>query len=95
MTVKELDELGCKVSLDYAYHGGETCKNSENASWLLNDQYWWTKSASTDVKRVWVVAPESVDGYVTDIEYPNSHGIRPKLVISKGAYTFYLATNNN
>ena len=85
ITVAELGDLGCTVPSDYAWgSGGWTCANSDNAEWLVNGQYWWTRSADPDDSNlVWYVNGDgglSSNGY-----FSGYYGVRPVITISKSA----------
>ena len=79
ITVTELGELGCTISADYSYVSGLTCANSANASWIVNGQYYWTRSASSN-NLVWSVFSS---GELGDIGCINRYGVRPVITISK------------
>ena len=82
ITLAELKTLGCTINDDYSYTSGLTCANSSNAEWLVNGQYWWTRSANTASSGgVWSVHP---DGYLYSTGYYNTfYGVRPVITISK------------
>ena len=82
ITLTELGNLGCIIGEDYSPNGGNTCVASENASWLINGQYWWTRSAYSNADYgVWGVNDL---GRVGSVAYFSSTcGIRPLITISK------------
>ena len=81
ITVTELGELGCTISADYSYSGNETCVNSANASWIVNGQYYWTRSANSDHSNsVWYVL---ASGILDTTHYSGYRGVRPVITISK------------
>ena len=83
ITLSNLKELGCTIQSDYSNTGEETCVNSKYSSWLINGQYWWTKSASSNgaPTHVWYFRNDGLldSGAGTNI----SHGVRPVITISK------------
>ena len=83
ITLSDLKELGCTIQSDYSNTGEETCVNSEYSSWLINGQYWWTKSASSNgaPTHVWYFRNDGIldSGAGTNI----SNGVRPVITISK------------
>lgn len=90
ITLSKLGELGCTISEDYTPVDGLTCESSSYVSWLINNRWFWTKSAySTDSGRVWVMNPGgllyskdwSLIGYYND----DSNGVRPVVTISKSS----------
>jgi hypothetical protein len=79
ITMNELKVLGCKINNNYSYTDDLTCVNSEYKDWLINDQFWWTRSAEpNDVNNVWIVYDEGRLSY--DIGY-HSFGVRPVITI--------------
>lgn len=82
ITMTELGNLGCTISDDYSYNSDSTCANTSNASWLVNGQKWWTRSADAAyVNRVWYV---HTDGHLTSTHSSNgSRGVRPVITIDK------------
>ena len=85
ITLAQLKTLGCKINSDYSYVSGLTCANSSYASWLVNGQYWWTRSAiSTEVYKnaAWVVVADGGLFYGGKYQYAGS-GIRPIITVSK------------
>ena len=89
ITISELGELGCIVPTDYAYgSGGWTCTGSEHSNWLINGQYWWTRSAfSDDFNNVWTVDP---DGYLSADNFNYNFVVRPVVTISKKTLKKYV-----
>lgn len=88
ISVRELGELDCTVSSDYSIQNGLTCENSKYSNWIINNQWWFTKSAGTDYSRmVWVVTPVGAlnDDLCVDID-----GIRPTITIKKDTLNKYL-----
>lgn len=80
ITLSELGELGCTVPTDYAWgSGGWTCTGSEHKDWLINGQYFWTRSVSS-INAVWVMLS---GGQLGDYDCNGSNGIRPVITISK------------
>ena len=88
ITLQDLKKLGCVFPADYSYvftSSERTCQDSDYADWLINNQFWWTRSAASDeASRVWYVLSS---GYLstTDIGMPYLFGIRPVITISKDA----------
>ena len=83
ITLAELGNLGCTVPTDYACgSGGWTCTGSEHSNWLINGQYWWTRSANSDYSfLIWLMYD---DGSLYDSDYfSNGYGVRPVITISK------------
>ena len=84
ITLKELESLGCTIPSDYKLSSdptGRTCTNSTYKSWLINNQWWWTRSARSDLSRnVWIFNDVGALGVVY---YGDSYGIRPTITISK------------
>jgi hypothetical protein len=81
ITLKQLKSLGCTINDQYNYSSGYTCANSENSSWLVNGQSWWTRSAVPgESTYIWTVSSSG-----TLLNFPNtgSNGIRPVLTINK------------
>ena len=93
ITISELKPLGCTINDKYVYTTGLTCSTSEHASWLVNNQNWWTRSAGTDnTTSVWYVASTGVL-YGTN-SYNNVYGIRPIITISKSGIANANRKNN-
>ena len=85
ITLAELKELGCTILEDYSRTAGFTCANSDNADWLVNETFWWTRSAvSDDPGYVWRV---NILGELGDVIYhiADYGGVRPVITISKEA----------
>ena len=86
ISLTQLKELNCVISDDYRYNAIETCENSNHASWLINGQSYWTKSAlSTDPNYVFAVDANGMilkEGYSYNY-YSYGRGIRPVITISK------------
>ena len=81
ITLAELKALGCTINDDYSYSDGLTCANSSNASWLLNGQSWWTRSAyAVYGNNVWIVFS---DDSLRTTDYRTTRGVRPVITISK------------
>ena len=81
ITMTELGELGCTISADYSSVSGLTCVNSTYASWIVNGQDYWTRSASTRYgDYVWYV---NASGTLADYYFYARHGVRPLITISK------------
>ena len=66
ITINQLKSLGCTVaSNDYSPTDGDTCSSSPYSDWLVNDHWWWTKSAwSNNSDTLWVVSGDN--GYLYD-----------------------------
>ena len=91
ITLTELKGLGCTINDDYSHMSGLTCANSSYKTWLVNGQYWWTRSAlSSNSTYVWFVHP---DDHLYSIDYFVSNGVRPVITISKEALKDYLKTS--
>ena len=83
ITLKELKTLGCRIQDDYTWTEDETCYSSPYKSWLINGQYWWTRSAdSTNASCVWYVY---FQGFLSPDTYDIGFGVRPVITISKEA----------
>ena len=83
INLNELKSLGCTINDDYTYTSGLTCANSPYKSWLVNVQFWWTRSAyPTTSGYVWIVLG---DGRLISYSYSSSRGVRPIITISKSA----------
>ena len=82
MILSELKSLGCTINDDYSGGSNLTCANSEHKSWLVNGQYWWTRSAYPgNSSGVWIVRG---DGTFSDINYDlNDRSVRPVITLSK------------
>lgn len=84
ITLRELKSLGCTISDDYSYTSGLTCSNSEYKTWLVNSQYWWTRSASSSSPiSVWMM---NYFGNLSTSSYNDSmggNGVRPTITVSK------------
>lgn len=91
ITLKQLKSLGCTIRDDYNWSGSERCANTY--SWIINGQWWWTKSAGSEDFRVWVVYPKSYSGILSDDDYRYGTGIRPTITVSKAALNNYISNN--
>jgi len=82
ISLNELSALGCTISQNYSYGDGNwSCTDSKNSNWLINNQYWWTSSASPDSpQKVWIVGGL---GSLYYSDYNNAYCIRPVITISK------------
>ena len=82
ITMTELGTLGCTINADNTFKSGLTCANSSNASWLVNGQNWWTRSAYADYSYyVWFV---NTDGRLNVSTYGGTLvGVRPVITILK------------
>lgn len=88
ITLKELEKLGCVISTDYSIQDGMSCESSKYASWIINNQWWFTRSAGPDYNRmVWVLTPV---GKLNDDSCTDIDGIRPTITISKETLDKYL-----
>jgi len=87
ITLEELKELGCIFPTDYGYNSDSntrTCKNSIHKDWLINGQYWWTRSASsTSGENIWSF---NENGTLYTAKYHDKSCIRPTITISKDLY---------
>ena len=89
MTVADLKALGCTVNDDYTYdwateNGTLICNNSPQASWLINGQTWWLRSASANNGGcAWYLGRTGKLGY--EWITVNAAGIRPVITVSKDA----------
>jgi len=81
ITLKELGELGCNVSTTYAWdEGGWNCTMSPHSDWLINGQYWWTRSVSPySPENIWFVS--SYGSLYMDSGVNN--GLRPMITVNK------------
>ena len=83
ITLSQLKELGCTINDDYSYTKGLTCANSEHSAWLVNEQGWWTRSAtSVNANLIWLVED---GGDFLVFSYSHECGVRPLITISKDA----------
>ena len=82
ITMTELGELGCTIIADYSPASGLTCANSANASWIVNGQQYWTRSAySNNSNSVYFV---TTYGVIANNPSKNVvSGVRPVIIISK------------
>ncbi len=84
ITLSQLEKLGCIIQEDYSTTGQETCANSPHASWLINGQNWWTRSAvsNSSLNEIFYV---SSTGSLSNTYYNDGYtgGIRPVITISK------------
>ena len=84
ISLRELKALGCTIAEDYSYTSGFTCVNSDYKSWLVNGQYWWTRSALSSISNnVWVV---NATGSLSSFNYREpmgGNGVRPVITILK------------
>ena len=85
ITMAQLGDLGCTIPSDYAWgdaeYGDYTCNNSEHSEWLVNGQYWWTRSADSEGSSdVWMMYD---DGILYTDYYNFPIGVRPVITISK------------
>ena len=79
----ELGTLGCTINADYLGASELTCANSSNASWLVNGQYWWTRSAHAGVNLyVWHVNA-SGELYYNTYSHATTYGVRQVITINK------------
>ena len=86
ITLSELGILGCTIPSDYANDsGGWTCNNSQYSEWLVNNQYWWTRSAySENAHYIWMVKGSgSLNADWYDNSADDEIGVRPTITISK------------
>ena len=84
ITLSQLKSLGCDINDDYSDDTTRTCINSGYKSWLINGQYWWTKSSAVgNAVYVWFVYNTGKLTY-TSYDY-SGNGIRPVITISKDA----------
>ena len=81
ITLSELKSLGCTVQDDYSYTSIVGCLDLQ-FDWLVNDQYWWTRSVRTgNSNEVWLVGSS---GGLTGDPYnggDDAGGIRPVITI--------------
>ena len=81
ITLSELKSLGCTVQDDYSYTSTVGCFDLQ-FDWLVNDQYWWTRSVRTgNSNEVWLVGSS---GGLTGDPYnggDDTGGIRPVITI--------------
>ena len=81
ITLSQLKMLGCTINDDYSNTGIETCVDSEYVDWLVNGQYWWTRSVNPNGGiYIWDVR---LSGDLFTLFYNNTDGIRPVITISK------------
>ena len=94
ITLRELKALGCTITEDYSHASDLTCENSEYKSWLVNKQYWWTRSAfSGNPNIVWMV---TYFGELQAWSYKDpmgGNGVRPIITISKDTLKQYYSNN--
>ena len=84
ITLSQLKTLGCDINDDYSDDTTRTCINSPYKSWLINNQYWWTRSSAVgNAVYVWFVYNTGRLTY-TSYDY-NGNGIRPVITIPKSA----------
>ena len=84
ITMTELKSLGCKINDDYSYVSSLTCANAGYRSWLVNGQYWWTRSANPlGSFYVWTVYDA---GSLRAFDYKQPRGIRPVITMSKSYF---------
>ena len=86
ITMAQLGDLGCTIPSDYAWgdaeYGDYTCNNSEHSEWLVNGQYWWTRSAYSEGSiSLWIVDDDGSLG--SHRGYIINDGVRPVITISK------------
>jgi len=85
ISLKELQNLGCLVSSNYSWgSGGYNCYDSSYKDWLINNQYFWTRSALVNKSDgVWRLTQDG------GLDFPNyfnsSGGMRPVITIAKSA----------
>lgn len=81
ITLKDLKNIGCTINDDYTYSSNLTCTDSEYANWIINNQWWWTKSAySTEHDRVFIISDTGKISYGGGCYFAN--GIRPVIKLS-------------
>ncbi len=65
-----------------------TCNNSQYANWLVNGQFWWTKTyAGKETKYIFILRG---DGVITHDPYDETNGVRPTITISKETLKKYV-----
>lgn len=81
ITLSQLDKLGCSVPSDHTWGDGNwSCLSTKHSGWLINGQYWWTKSAdSNNINNIWFVNDMGLLYF--DAEHLN--GVRPLVTINK------------
>ena len=82
-----LKDLDCDIN--FTRDGSLSCENTKYKSWLINDQYWWTKTAGFDsIRTVFLVGRTGIlYSSVSDLD---NVGIRPVITISKESLKNYL-----
>lgn len=81
ITLSELKNLGCTINDDYSFSFNLTCINSKYASWLVNNQRFWTRSTEPTNGNIWYVDDL---GIIYSYSYNDtSIGIRPVIIVSK------------
>ena len=94
MTLGDLKNLGCTINDDYTFdyateNGLLTCADSAQASWLINGQTWWLRSASANNGGcAWYLGGSGRLGY--EWTTFSAAGIRPVITISKNVLKDYL-----
>ena len=86
ITLSELSSLGCTgINADYSFNADGTCENSAYVSWLLNKQFWWTRSFSSKIaSNLYFVYPSgALMTPIQDWDFDNTAGIRPTITVSK------------
>ena len=82
ITLKQLKSLGCTLNDDYTYSSTATCANSAHASWVVNGQYWWTKSSEPAYSmHIWYGATTGRLYHTGDMS--PSYGVRPVITTTK------------
>ena len=84
ISLNQLKTLGCVIPENYSDTEDEnnrTCKDSKYKSWLVNGQFWWTKSAVPVYEAdLWVFA---YSGVLYRGNYLDNITVRPTITISK------------
>ena len=84
ITLTELGKIGCTVPTNYTYKSDtstRTCKYSAKKSWIVNKQWYWTRSVSENGSNgVWYV---DSSGQLNFDVYNYAFGVRPVITISK------------
>ena len=86
ITIKELVELGCTFpkTNTYSYSDGETCLTSSYADWLVNNQYFWTRSAYSGFKSsIWYVHESGEIKGSGANSYLHLTGVRPSINVKQ------------
>ena len=87
ITMAQLGELGCTVPSVYTWvsdSNARTCANSSHSDWLINGQYWWTRSTISGYPHfIWIMYD---GGDLGNYSYYSTCGVRPVITLSRDTF---------